>query len=84
MSLQCLKGFASGMMEFGEPKKEYLKATSYCLSSGMSFNEKTECFESIIDYASFSYPQERLMSACDMIRDEYKSERVKTNCSKVR
>jgi hypothetical protein len=77
---QCLKGFAGGLMEFGEPTEEYIKANIYCSSKKLKEGEKMECFESVIDYASFAYIKERLKKACEGIPEEYKSEQTKRNC----
>jgi len=78
--LDCIKGFSSGLMEFGEPEREYIKASNFCGEESMTLSEKKECFESIIDYASFTYPKDRLAKACAMIKDEFRSERVNNHC----
>jgi len=81
--LQCIKGFAGGLMEFGEPAKEYIKGGVFCSSLGLSGIERLECYESIIDYANFTYPDDRLKKACDIIDDKFRTDRVKSQCSRV-
>lgn len=71
----CLQGLAGGIVAHGEPGKEYVKAVNLCASSVLTKNEKDICYKNIFVDLSNSYPESKMKTACDYVKEsEYKKQ----------
>lgn len=52
LRLACFKGFVAGLMEGGNPGKEYEKALKFCKNSGLNIEEKEACIEELLRLCS--------------------------------
>lgn len=57
----CAKGFASGLIEFGNPDKEYGKAIALCVQGGERTNA---CLRGVIDGAQYRLGPDALEAFC--------------------
>ncbi|MBA3733449.1 hypothetical protein H0W91_03695 [Patescibacteria group bacterium] len=64
----CLTSFAAGLVEFGEPNKEYEKAIIFCNSPDLIGEEKKLCFQRIISYFNVIYSPEKIKSLEGMLK----------------
>lgn len=56
LKLNCLKGFAAGLMEGGSPSKEHVKAFKFCQDSSLKEEEKEVCLDEVLRLSSISDP----------------------------
>ncbi len=66
----CISGFGGGLMEFGEPNKEYKKAFRFCEMPALSSEERKACFENAVSYAKAVYPL-RMREVCRAVSSEF-------------
>lgn len=69
----CLVSFAAGLVEFGEPNKEYIKAIKFCQSPDLSVEEKDFCFQRLISYFNVIYSPKKLKDLCQTFEQKYRS-----------
>jgi len=69
---ECINGFVGGLMEFGEPGMEYLKASEYCYLYRGSKSEDT-CLSFLAKTLPYSYSGESLIQACFTFAEKYRS-----------
>lgn len=63
----CITGFADGLIEFGEPAKEYIKAITFCNTPILSSNEKGSCLEDVTRYSFSIYEPEKALLVCKQV-----------------
>lgn len=68
----CLQGFAFGILEHGEPGREYVKSVAFCKENGLTKTETNQCLSYIYLYLPQWYPVEKSYSICDE-EGEYRS-----------
>ncbi len=64
--MPCIRGLASGMMQFGKPGEEYKRALSFCKSNAMKEIEQSACTDSVFSFAQQRYPEEKISSICEL------------------
>ncbi len=67
----CVIGIAAGLMEFGEPGQEYVKAVSFCAHS-VAENEREDCYKRTLNYSRNIYTREKLKEICATIDEKYR------------
>lgn len=68
----CLRGLASGMMQFGKPGEEYKRALTFCQSNAFSDSERTVCSKEVFISAEQRYPKQKLSTLCELDAQKYK------------
>ncbi len=71
LRIPCASGLATGMMEFGQPQKEYILALSLCRKDDLSRAETDVCFQSVLNYIGNRYPKEKAQALCQSIESQY-------------
>ena len=61
----CFQGFAFGILEHGEPGREYVKSIAFCKGNGLVPDETKQCLSYIYLYLPQWYPKEKAYSICD-------------------
>ena len=69
LRVPCVQGFGNGLMEFGRPPEEYIKAFSFCALPSLAAEEQAACFRSVIGYATMAYPREKVHAICRTVPD---------------
>lgn len=64
----CVKGIVDGLMFNGDPKDEVERSARFCASEGLSANERSGCFESILRYILQARGPEGLKDACEALK----------------
>lgn len=67
----CISGFGSGLMEFGEPGIDYIKALAFCKLPGLFDDERATCISRVLGYAYTEYPKEKMKEICSMVNESY-------------
>ena len=70
--MPCIRGLASGMMQFGKPGEEYKRALSFCQSNTLEASEQSACTDTVFSFAQQRYPKEKISSLCESNAREYK------------
>lgn len=60
----CLQGFAFGILEHGEPGKEYIKSLAFCKNNWLTKDEEKQCLSYIYLYLPQWYPKDKAYSIC--------------------
>lgn len=71
LSASCIAGFVSGLMEHGEPEKEYLAVLDFCSQENLVKNEKEACFGQLFATAKVNYDTEKYKLVCKVVHEEY-------------
>lgn len=71
-ALECVKGLATGVMQFGDPEEEYKLALNFCKSGTLNTKEKDICFENVLKYSQSLYSSEKVEEICDGVNEKYK------------
>lgn len=73
--LACIKGLASGAMQFGKPSFEYESGLIFCRSGLLNPSEKEPCYKRVYEHSSLKYSREKMADICGSVNDvEYKKE----------
>jgi hypothetical protein len=73
MRIPCFEGLSGGLMKYGEPQKEYIKALNFCASPLLKADESGACYKYIIPRFRIWYSIEKIQQICSTIPDPYKS-----------
>ncbi|MCH7883378.1 hypothetical protein IIA95_03105 [Patescibacteria group bacterium] len=68
----CIQGLANGLMQFGEPENEYVKALTFCGNAMLTEEEKQTCFKRVLDYSQQLYSRKKYSKICESLEDGYK------------
>lgn len=68
----CILGYVEGLMEFGTPGSEYVRAIAMCESEGVRQPEKSSCFEEVAE-SSQRYSAATYAQMCASIPEGYRS-----------
>lgn len=60
----CIRGFGAGLVEFGEPGREYEEALQFCQNRELNGEEKYSCLERVLFFLTFIYPKEKIEIIC--------------------
>lgn len=71
-ALECVKGLATGAMQYAEPKEEYKKGLSFCRSEILNTPEKDICFEWILKYSQSLYSKDKIETICNTVDEKYR------------
>lgn len=72
LTISCFKGYAAGLIEGGNPSKEYEKALEFCQDDLLKDEEKAACFEEVLRLSNIYYPREKQEKICNLVEDKYK------------
>jgi len=72
LRLPCITGLANGLIQFGEPEVEYVKALEFCRNKLLERKEREACFDTALEYAHQLYPYDKYKKICSGIEDEFK------------
>ena len=70
LRLNCIQGFAFGLLEHGKPGFEYEKPIQFCSLSQLTEDEKLSCFSYISSYLAQWYREEKAFAVCRTIADK--------------
>lgn len=65
--LPCLGGLVGGLIEHGEPGREYSGSVVLCRSKMLNGEERLFCNQTLVGHANTVYPQEKVKEICDLI-----------------
>lgn len=71
ISDSCLRGLVSGILEHGEPNREYEEVISFCENSNLNKEEKINCYSDLINLSKALYPSEKFREICGAIGPEF-------------
>ena len=69
---ECLRGYAIGLLQSGQPGKEYQAPISFCKSELLTLEEKQLCFENILIQLKNYYPKAQLEQICQSVDNSYR------------
>ena len=72
LRMACIKGFGSGLVEFGPANKEHTRAFEFCGSSLLNDEEKTICFKDVFSLLGSSRNREKLNTLCSDLEKKYR------------
>ncbi len=70
----CLKGYAYGFMENGEPGEEYFRPLEFCGLEELNNEERNACYSYIFSYIPQWYPEEKAVSICETLDESLSAE----------
>ena len=70
----CISFYGEGLMKYGPPTQEYLKATAFCGYTELSDIEHRACFDRILSLLSIFYTKEKALAVCKQTPIEYQWE----------
>lgn len=79
LHLSCIGGLGSGIMQFGAPDIEYVRALEFCRSDALTKEERSVCVASVISYARGRYSHEKFQSICAQVDTDYPD----TSCKSI-
>lgn len=62
--LTCIEGYAGGLMENGEPEREYVRAGAFCSSSKLTREEREICWQVVLSSSQALYTSELFEMIC--------------------
>ena len=74
LRLACVEGFASGVMQFGAPEKEYGKALEFCKNPVFSADEQSACFGVVFNSSQSLYSKGKVQDICRTVQEQYRPE----------
>jgi hypothetical protein len=69
--IACINGLSLGLMKYGEPGKEYVRAFAFCSSEKLEDDERDTCYRQIIPRLRIWYSFEKIASICKAIPKQY-------------
>lgn len=68
----CLRGYAIGLLQSGQPGKEYQSPINFCKSDLLTLEERQMCFENILTQLKNYYPKDKLEPICQSVDVSYR------------
>ncbi len=69
---ECLRGYAIGLLQSGQPGKEYQSPINFCNSELLTLEEKQMCFENILSQLKNYYPKDIVKQICQSVDNQYR------------
>lgn len=69
---ECLRGYAIGLLQSGQPGKEYQSPINFCNSELLTLEEKQMCFENILTQLKNYYSKDKLGPICQSVDSSYR------------
>lgn len=69
---ECLRGYAIGLLQSGQPGKEYQTPINFCKSELLTSEEKQMCFENILTQLKNYYTKDKLEPICQSLDKSYR------------
>jgi hypothetical protein len=67
MRIACIKGWGSGLAEFGKPNEEHAQASLFCGNSLLTEEEKRSCFVNVFGFLRATKKPETFIEICGKI-----------------
>lgn len=69
----CVLGLGHGAVQFGIADREYESGFAFCRHDGLTQAERTECYTSVLQFATQRYSREKAAAVCGQAPAEYRS-----------
>jgi len=68
----CIEGLAGGLMKYGSPGKEYVKALALCGDKILDINEKDACYSRLLAILGNWYTASKVVEICNQAPGDYR------------
>lgn len=74
LRVNCITGLGAGLMTFGLPEKEYVRAIDFCRSALLAEEERAECFKRVVQASFYRYSFSKYKNICESIEEKYRTD----------
>jgi hypothetical protein len=71
MRISCFEGISGGLMKYGKPAEEYVRALNFCLFPLLKADESEACYHYILSRLSIWYSKEKIEKICSTVDSRY-------------
>lgn len=76
LHLVCIEGFLRGVMQFGVPETEYIKALELCGDPVFFEDERQTCFAAVLNYSGALYSRKKVQTVCRAVEEQYRDPEI--------
>lgn len=69
--IPCIQALPEGLLKYGPPQKEYIKAVEFCSFSFLTPSEKNACFNKVLSILRNFYTVEKSQEICQSVEKDY-------------
>lgn len=63
--ISCIRGFGGGLVEFGEPEREYEESLAFCQTNDLNSEEQKACLHRVLNLLAVMYPKDAVVAICE-------------------